>query len=63
MADIEGIRERKRERESSGREERQRIQPSGTAVCVLGVDRVALYAEHHRTPRGVTLSVVLCVCL
>lgn len=26
-----------------------------SSVCVLGVDRVALYAEPHRTPTGGTL--------
>lgn len=48
----------------SGREERQKIQPSGTAVvCFGGVDRVALNAEHHWTPTGGLLSVGLCVCV
>lgn len=54
--------ERERERAVGGRRDRG-SNPFGTAVCVLGVDSVALYAEHHWTPTGRTLSVVLCVCL
>lgn len=65
--DIEGRkekeeRERERERAVGGRRDRG-SSPLGQRCVFWGVDRVALYAEHHRTPTGGTLSVVLCVCL